>query len=300
MPKLFVYNLEKIKFISNNIQRYPNQNNSLYSELLQVRYAESSMRNGFGLKLLHKFFNLPFLQLQRETLLKQLETNEEETRLTIQELDLFQDSDDADYNKFLDNLVNRRRALADSVSASNLVSNVPSSMSNYHLTPFNTNAIGEVKRSTSMPGPIGGGTPIPVKNLEMKSLPRKENSTANTSDNSTKTSQIATSSISQNSVAKIEAAKPAESANNSEKRDSLNRPSSLMSKIFGHKKEDETDGKLPNIKNVSLNAPLTSVEDFVPDGMLDKSFLEGCSLSSNSLTPEPDLAPAQEDVESER
>jgi len=74
-----------------------------------------------------------------------------------------------------------------------------------------------------------------------------------------------------------------------------------MSKIFGHKKEDETDGKLPNIKNVSLNTPLTSVEDFVPDGMLDKSFLEGCSLSSNSLTPEPDLAkPSQEDPESER
>lgn len=281
-----------------------NSNSSFNSELLQVRYAESSMRNGFGLKLLHKFFNLPFLQLQRETLLKQLETNEEETRLTTQELDLFQDSDDADYNKFLDNLVNRRRALADSVSASNLVSNIPSSMSNYYLTSSNTNVTGEVKRSTSMPGPIGGGTPIPVKNLDMKSLPRKESSMGNTSDNvsnSTKTSQITTSSISQNSTAKIETAKSIESANNnSERRDSINRPSSLMSKIFGHKKEDETDGKLPNIKNVSLNAPLTSVEDFVPDGMLDKSFLEGCSLSSNSLTPEPDVAPSQEDAESER
>lgn len=268
--------------------------------MLQVRYAESSMRNGFGLKLLHKFFNLPFLQLQRETLLKQLETNEEETRLTIQELDLFQDSDDADYNKFLDNLVNRRRALADSVSASNLVANVvPSSMSNYHIAS-NTNAIGEVKRSASMPGPIGGGTPIPVKNLEMK--PRKESSTASTLDNvvnSTKTSQITTSSISQNSTVKIEVVKSVESANG-ERRDSLNRSSSLMSKIFGHKKEDEIDGKLPNIKNVNLNAPLTSVEDFVPDGMLDKSFLEGCSLSPNSLTPEPISAPAQEEAESER
>ncbi|XP_012056539.1 PREDICTED: rab-like protein 6 [Atta cephalotes] len=274
---------------------------SLHERIAQVRYAESSMRNGFGLKLLHKFFNLPFLQLQRETLLKQLETNEEETRLTIQELDLFQDSDDADYNKFLDNLVNRRRALADSVSASNLVANiVPSSMSNYHLTSSNTNSIGEVKRSASMPGPIGGGTPIPVKNLDIK--PRKESFTASTLDNivnSTKTSQI-TSSISQNSTVKIETVKPAESANNNgERRDSLNRSSSLMSKIFGHKKEDETDGKLPNIKNVNLNAPLTSVEDFVPDGMLDKSFLEGCSLSPNSLTPEPDPAPAQEEAESE-
>ncbi|CAL1677070.1 unnamed protein product [Lasius platythorax] len=269
---------------------------SLHERTAQVRYAESSMRNGFGLKLLHKFFNLPFLQLQRETLLKQLETNEEETRLTIQELDLFQDSDDADYNKFLDNLVNRRRALADSVSASNLVSNVvPSSMSSYHLP--NTNAAGDVKRSVSMPGPIGGGTPIPVKSLEMKSLPKKESSatsTLNNLSNSMKASQIVTSPISQNSAVKIEVAKPAESINdNGERRDSLNRPPSLMSKIFGHKKEDETDGKLPNVKNLSLNAPLTSVEDFVPDdGMLDRSFLE----DSSQVSPQK---VQQEEVDSE-
>jgi len=30
----------------------------------QVRYAEASMRNGFGLKYIYKFFNLPFLCLQ--------------------------------------------------------------------------------------------------------------------------------------------------------------------------------------------------------------------------------------------
>ena len=30
----------------------------------EVRYAESSMCNGFGLRYMHKFFNLPYLQLQ--------------------------------------------------------------------------------------------------------------------------------------------------------------------------------------------------------------------------------------------
>lgn len=65
----------------------------------QIRYAESSMRNGFGLKYLHKFLNLPFLQLQRETLLAQLETNANETLATVTELDIFQAGPDADYNQ---------------------------------------------------------------------------------------------------------------------------------------------------------------------------------------------------------
>lgn len=72
------------------------------------------MRNGFGLKLLHKFFNLPFLQLQRETLLRQLERNELETNTTIQELDVYCNTDEADYSKFLENLNQRRREAADS------------------------------------------------------------------------------------------------------------------------------------------------------------------------------------------
>ena len=57
-----------------------------------AKYAESSMRNGFGLKFLHKFLNLPFLTLQRESLVKQLETNAREMQATVDELDLFLDS----------------------------------------------------------------------------------------------------------------------------------------------------------------------------------------------------------------
>ncbi|XP_076183549.1 rab-like protein 6 [Ptiloglossa arizonensis] len=257
---------------------------SFHERSAQVRYAESSMRNGFGLKLLHKFFNLPFLQLQRETLLKQLETNEEETRLTIQELDLFQDSDDADYNKFLDNLVNRRRAIADSVSATILVPNVTSSLSNHQISSSNgnTNLNPEVKRSVSMPGPIGGGTPIPVKNIDLKSPPKKENimSTIENPAVPINNSQTASALSITQTISKTDS-KMAEFLNdNSDRKDSIGKPQSLMSKIFGNKKEDEMD-RVVHINNTNTNIPLTSVEDFVPDdGLLDRSFLEDSSQIS--------------------
>lgn len=110
------------------------------------------MRNGFGLKLLHKFFNLPFLQLQRETLLKQLERNETEINATIQELDIYCNSDEANYNKFLDNLIKKRREIADSNA------NIPSVSSQSNQTQ------GDVKRSQSGPIVIGAGKPIPFTN----------------------------------------------------------------------------------------------------------------------------------------
>ena len=37
-----------------------------------VHYAETSMKNGFGLKYIHKFLNLPFLLLQVSLLLVNL------------------------------------------------------------------------------------------------------------------------------------------------------------------------------------------------------------------------------------
>ena len=244
-----------------------------------MRYAETSMRNGFGLKLLHKFFNLPFLQLQRETLLKQIETNEGETRLTIQELDLYQESDDADYDKFLDNLVNRRRAVADSASATALVPNVTSSLSNHLISSPNgsENLNSEMRRTTSMPGPIGAGNPIPVKNADIRSPPKKENALPKMHENSGMNSPMKqqVSSVSTAHNTPKESLKSGEISDTIDSRkDSNTRQQSFMSKIFGNKKEDEVE-KLPNISGMNLSSPLTSVEDFVPDdAVLDKSFLE--------------------------
>lgn len=71
------------------------------------------MRNGFGLRLLHKFLGLPFLQLKRQSLLAQIEKNVRDKEICVLEMTEFLRSDNADYTKFLDNLVNKRREVAD-------------------------------------------------------------------------------------------------------------------------------------------------------------------------------------------
>ncbi|PIK54887.1 putative rab-like protein 6 [Apostichopus japonicus] len=73
-----------------------------------VMYAESSMKNGFGLRYLHTFFNIPYLQLQMETLLTQLETNKMESKATIEELQLRQESEDQNYDLYLGSLESQR------------------------------------------------------------------------------------------------------------------------------------------------------------------------------------------------
>ncbi len=56
---------------------------------VDARYAESSMRNGFGLRYLHRFLSLPYLALQRESLLHQVEANEREARAARLELEIY-------------------------------------------------------------------------------------------------------------------------------------------------------------------------------------------------------------------
>lgn len=205
------------------------------------------MRNGFGLKLLHKFFNLPFLQLQRETLLRQLERNEEETSATIQELDMYFDSDETNYNKFLDGLVKKRREIAD------LNANIPppqipihASSSSHQIT--NSSAQQDaMKRSQSGPIVIGAGKPIPYNPIN-GSLVKKPVSVDSSASKSSSQS------------------------------------SGFISK-FGQKDKGEgSDEALPNLKRLEIS-PITSVEEFCPDGgQLDRTFLDDVQSSPHTNT----------------
>lgn len=133
------------------------------------------MRYGFGLKLLHKFFNLPFLQLQRETLLKQLERNEAEINATIQEIDIFYNSDDNNYDKFLANLTRKRREIADSNA------NIPPPQQQQQNNTISSQ--NDMKRSQSGPIVIGAGKPIPFGgNVVTKSFSQNAGFTKKTNE----------------------------------------------------------------------------------------------------------------------
>jgi len=100
-------------------------------DVAEIRWGETSLRNGFGLKFLHKFFNVPFLTLQRQSLLQQLEINQRDILATQQELDVFMESEEANYQQFSDKLTNKRREVAEQVApppSASIVAGQPSNV----------------------------------------------------------------------------------------------------------------------------------------------------------------------------
>lgn len=239
----------------------------------EVMYGESSMRNGFGLRLLHKFFGLPFLRLQRETLTALMERNQRDTDVCTFELTEFlvrklvrlpyrnspihlklfilqQSSKESDYNDFLENLVHKRRQLADA-NPKNTTHFSGNSMGSSNLSPTNgsiATTSGDFRPTKSIV--IGAGQPIIV--------PGQRNIT----------NEIVAPVRSSSVVVKSDAASEASTNTNGIAKDlsrlTINSVSSGCSGTVDHK--------------------VISVEEFCPDGeTLDKSFLEDVPNSASAM-----------------
>uniref|UniRef100_H2YS55 RAB, member RAS oncogene family-like 6b n=1 Tax=Ciona savignyi TaxID=51511 RepID=H2YS55_CIOSA len=87
-----VISFDEIEALTESIERPPGS--------AGVSFLETSMKEGFGLKYIHKFINMPFLLLQRESLLKQLETNHLDMESCLEELQYTAASDEHSYEAF--------------------------------------------------------------------------------------------------------------------------------------------------------------------------------------------------------
>lgn len=229
----------------------------------QIRYAEGSMRNGFGLKYLHKFFNLPFLQLQRETLLKQLEINNSEIQATVEELDCLSESEEQNYDVFLDLLTNRRRQVAEQLSQ------VPTSPSVESVNAFSVNQTnGSVELSPVTPN----YTSPPQMTPKSVSMP------ANLSQ-----------SVAENSCAPVVIAPPA--AVIAPSPEPPKQESGFISRLFNKSSSPKNSSIENNSKKEAIVKPsgvnsenVTSVDDFVPDDadQTFNSFLEDSPKNTGS------------------
>nr|CAB3265395.1 rab-like protein 6 [Phallusia mammillata] len=103
-----VVELDELQYMINGIDRPPGS--------AGIMFLESSMKNGFGLKYIHKFFNLPFLLLQRESLLKQLETNYLDVESCLEELQYEPTSDEQNFDRFSEMLEQKKQGRKPSVS----------------------------------------------------------------------------------------------------------------------------------------------------------------------------------------
>ncbi|KAE8582117.1 hypothetical protein XENTR_v10019958 [Xenopus tropicalis] len=202
------------------------------------------MKNSFGLKYLHKFFNIPFLQLQRETLLRQLETNQLDIDATLEELSVQQETEDQNYDIFLDMLeTNKRQA---SLAATNGQS--PASGSQSPVMAMNSGSPDCSSPGTPMqlpssmpasPPPLAASPPPP-----MADLPEFAASPSSAVSSPLPPSQAPT-----------------------QKR-------GFISRLFGSAAPETPPTRTDSVGSAEQLGKVQSVEDFIPDESLDRSFLE--------------------------
>uniref|UniRef100_A0A9L0RM57 Rab-like protein 6 n=1 Tax=Equus caballus TaxID=9796 RepID=A0A9L0RM57_HORSE len=215
------------------------------------RYAESSMKNSFGLKYLHKFFNIPFLQLQRETLLRQLETNQLDIDATLEELSVQQETEDQNYDIFLEMMEARSRGHASPLAANG---QSPSSGSQSPVVPPSTVSTGSSSPSTPQPAPqpplnAPSACPSPPSPLE----------------------------------APLPPAPPVAPAPPPRR--------SIISRLFGTSPAAEAAPSPPEPATAAeAPIKVQNVEDFVPEDSLDHSFLDDTAPTKDEKKVGPKVA----------
>ncbi|XP_066935347.1 rab-like protein 6 [Clytia hemisphaerica] len=96
----------------------------------EVYFTESSMKDSFGLQYVHNFLNMPFLMLQRETLMRQLEANTLEIDDVRERLSFNASSEQQNYDLFKEMLTDKvtlpQAIEADTVATNNSSPSTPS------------------------------------------------------------------------------------------------------------------------------------------------------------------------------
>ncbi|KAF7652079.1 hypothetical protein LDENG_00101890 [Lucifuga dentata] len=231
-----------------------------------IHYAESSMKNGFGLKYLHRFFNIPFLQLQRETLLRQLETNQLDMDATLEELCVQQETEDQNYEIFLENLESRSKGYGSPGPANG---QSPSSGSQSPIVP----------PSGASTGSSSPSTPQPPNPSQM--LPQSQSLSTSSPPPSSAAAMAAASPTIESKLA----AHTPEHLGSAGSGSSAPQKRGFISRWFGSSAATEAPAAEEPSTPV-CPAKVQSLDDFIPDERLDKSFLED-SLPSKSKVPQP-------------
>ncbi|XP_062399163.1 rab-like protein 6 isoform X2 [Sardina pilchardus] len=254
-----------------------------------IHYAESSMKNGFGLKYLHRFFNIPFLQLQRETLLRQLETNQLDIDATLEELCVQQETEDQNYEIFLEVMDSRGKGYSSPGRANG---QSPSSGSQSPVPPPS-------RDSTDSSSP---GTPQPPIPAQAQQSPPTSSPTSSPPEPSSAAASPPPPADLQSPERPAPAPSPSSSSSSAPAPDAPvaapPQKRGIISRLFGSSPAPEPPAAKPEPPAPVCPEKVQNVDDFVPDEGLDRSFLEESIPPKASVAPTP-VAPVDSDSDGE-
>ncbi|XP_033122568.1 rab-like protein 6 [Anneissia japonica] len=225
-----------------------------------VRYAESSMKNGFGLKYLHTFFNVPFLQLQRETLLRQLQTNQLEADATLEELNMRLESEDQNYNLYLETLEMRRKQRQNRRTPEKLTNGTPQITVDHCTTSSQSTTPISTPNQSSPASTPQRTTPSTSPSSQRRNSQRNESPLPELSTPSPPPAAVAQASI-----------------------------TSRFGKFFSSKKSSKESIEVSATDNSPLDVPTPTkdtvhdVDDFIPDGGAHNDFWKDVEKTSKKV-----------------